>query len=159
MSAFFSNKIVIDTYALSEISKHLFGSRRLRLHNPTSDYDFYFHINDLDKLGTSLFELKSKKLLVAEQTFNSYITSKPKYGEVFLLKALPTLGRNYVDVLLFSDTRDIAIMDKVLTTMSESKACSLLKYKEEGFKPNLNNYSTFPTETKKIVDIIKSGYI
>jgi len=171
MSTFFKNELIIDPYAISNAYAHMYGSRRLGLFTGTSDYDFYFHISDLDKLGTSFFELKSKNIIVKEQSFNDYITSKPKYGKAFLLKALPILDNTHADILIFSDKRDVAIMDKVLTILSESVTNTALSDKElriavynqmlqeEGFIPNINNDFTFPIKTKKIAELVKAGYI
>jgi len=157
-----TKQLVINPYKLTKSEHKLYGSRRLlsnanRSHNV--DFDIYMHISSLETLGTSLFELKAMKLLKDPSTYSG---SNPKYGKTFLVINIPA-GFTTADLLIFSDERDIQIMDRVLDNLSNSICTSLLIDKElrvsvynyalqlEGFLPGTEPMST---DTKVIYDLI-----
>jgi len=170
----FNSTLQFDIYKLNGTHKYLFGSRRiLSLNNVDaySDYDIYLNIDKLEKLGTSFFELKRLGLL---KNIDEYTTSGPKYGKAYLMYKIPVTGStkgNTADILLFTDERDIAIMDKVLTTLENSVASTLLIDKElriavynyllqlEGFTPSYKEHDHMPIITKQLSELILASYI
>jgi len=170
MSKDTSTQLVIDIFAIPNYRTKLYGSRRIldTLRKHTVDFDLYFHISELETLGTSLFELKKMKLL---QKASNYVDSKPKYGEVLLLRELRTLWNGITaDILLFTDERDIAIMDKVLNTLEHSNAHQLLQDKSlrisvynymlqlEGFTAQNKANICMDIATKQVHDLIVKSY-
>ncbi len=166
-----NSKLVLDISLIPNYRTKLYGSRRiLGTHtiNYNADFDFYFHISELESLGTSLFELKRSKVLVNS---NTYLTSKPRYGEVFLLLKVQTQWNDTTaDILLFTDERDVAIMDKVLNILEHSNAYQLLQDKSlrisvynymlqlEGFTTQNKDNSSMDIVTKQIHDLIVKSY-
>ena len=166
-----SSKLILDISLIPNYRTKLYGSRRiLGAHsiNHNTDFDFYFHISELESLGTSLFELKKMKLL---QKTSSYITSKPKYGDVFLLRDIRTVWNDTTaDILLFTDNRDIDIMDKVLDTLEHSNAHQLLQDKTlrisvynymlqlEGFTIQNKDNVSMDISTKQVYNLIIKSY-
>ena len=130
MTTAFSTTLIVDVFGIPNYRKKLYGSRRIlqAAARPTTDYDVYLHISDLDALGTSLFELKR---LGALSTSTRYSSSKPLYGETHLLLKVKNCFNSEptTDILLFTDKRDIAIMDKVLHMLEHSCASTLLQDK------------------------------
>jgi len=170
MSKAISTQLVVNIFEIPNYRTKLYGSRRI-LDTPrkhTVDFDLYFHVSELESLGTSLFELKRMELL---QKSSGYISSKPKYGDVFLLLDIPTIWReNRADVLLFTDKRDVAIMDKVLNTLEHSNAHQLLQDKSlrisvynymlqlEGFTAQNKANICMDIATKQVHDLIVKSY-
>jgi len=167
----FSKQLVLNIHLIPNYRSKLYGSRRILDYKAinNSDYDFYFHISELEALGTSLFELKHSKQLIET---SDYISSKPKYGKVFLLLRIKTNYYNELaDILIFTDKRDVTIMDKVLNTLEHSNADQLLMNKSlrisvynymlqlEGFTPKSEDNKCMDINTEQVYNLImKSHY-
>ena len=162
--------LTINISAIPNYYAKLYGSRRILgvTSKHATDFDLYFHISELESLGTSLFELKKMKLL---QKTSNYITSNPKYGDVFLLLKVQTQWNDTTaDILLFTDERDVAIMDKVLNILEHSNAHQLLQNKFlrisvynymlqlEGFTTQNKDNSSMDIITKQIHSLIVKSY-
>jgi len=160
-----TKQLSINPHALLVDKHKLYGSRGiLGIHKVHYDIDFdiYTHVSDLASLGTSLFELKAMGLLKDPYTYSN---STPKYGKTFLVTKIlanPTTA----DLLIFTDERDVQIMDKVLDTLSNSMCTSLLT--DKGLRVSVYNYAlqqegflsgTTPMSinTKKVYDLIVSN--
>jgi len=165
-----TSAISIDIDNLPRNSKSLYGSRRLGTYETLSDYDIYLHSSEID-----LFAIKKKNYL---RNSIEYLNSSPKYGNVSLVTNL-FVTRNgkaisrLADILIFSDRRDIAIMDTVLSIMETySKYCAaffwdknmriaLFNYglQQEGFILNPNKKLHYPIEVSTLWSIIKNYYL
>ena len=93
---------------------NIFGSRAFNIADDNSDYDVYTNIKDLD-----LFALKQYKI-----TKNGYINT-PKYGDTVLFTNVPAYterNKEYItmDILAFTDDRDIEIVSNVLAIMQSN---------------------------------------
>jgi len=165
-----TSAISIDIDNLPRNHQSLYGSRRLGVHKTISDYDIYLHSSEIN-----LFTIKKKNYL---RSSIEYLNSSPKYGKVFLVTNLfATINGKAIsklaDILIFSDRRDIAIMDTVLSTMEtysrhhvvffqdKGMRIALFNYglQQEGFIANLNKKLDYPTEVKILWPVIKNYYL
>ena len=166
----FRKQLIICPYNIPDLANKLYGSRRILQDNAsyTADFDIYLHVSELSVLGTSLFELKASNLL--REAASDYISSVPKYGKVYLITKLPTNmnNRTHADILIFSDKRDVEIMDKTLQFFNDTEASSFLVDRPlrislynyvlqlNGFTPNKT--CTFSTITKIVYDQLVKTY-
>jgi len=132
--------------------QYFYGSKRLGVDNEKSDYNIFIHISDISTIGLNIFELKKSNSLIEAK---NYLSSTPKYGTVQLIKELTTTIPNcYANILVFTDKRDINIMNQALNTLYKGRQflfdknirISLFNYALQyyGFSFSINgNYSLY----------------
>lgn len=128
----------VDLTKLPRGKASYYGSRRLHVCNERSDYDIYLHASEVN-----LFALKSAGLLTPAV---GYLSSIPKYGTAQLVWKLPICNgdravRGSADLLIFSDRRDIEIMDSVLNLLNNAASHHTAIFTNKQIRIALFNYA------------------
>jgi len=149
--------------------KSFFGSRRLHVITNTSDLDIYMHVSEIN-----MFALKNMSIL---KDPSQYLNSTPKYGDVKGAFKVPITSNDQLlprkaDLLIFSDRRDIKIMDNALEILCNYSYLNLGIFQFKplrialfncalqhfGFTPNLTNKPTCMVEAKALWPLMLNHY-